>query len=257
LSVSTPDGGPGTRASLIRLPSVTHSFDQNQRHLSLVVSPAAGGLTIAVPNAFAAPPGDYLFFLVTAAGVPSVGRVIRVAPLGIAAVTIGDGVSQPSVVRSLTVTFTGVATINPGAFDLVKLGTGGGTVLLNVSTQVAGGRTVATLTFQNFTDLNSNGSLADGNYRLTVRSSAVTDSSGLPLDGDGDGVPGGDHTVAFFRLFGDADGDRDVDFSDLARFRLALGSATNYNPAFDFDGDGDVDFSDLARFRLRLGTVLP
>ena len=42
----------------------------------------------------------------------------------------------------------------------------------------------------------------------------------------------------------------------VAAFRLALGSPS-LNPIFDFNGDGNVDFSDLAQFRMHLGTVLP
>ena len=84
----------------------------------------------------------------------------------------------------------------------------------------------------------------------------------LAIDADGDRAPGGTLTANFHRLFGDSDGDADVDFTDLAAFRLALGGPSTtppilYNPAFDSDGDGDVDFTDLAQFRLRLGTVLP
>jgi hypothetical protein len=76
------------------------------------------------------------------------------------------------------------------------------------------------------------------------------------LDGDGDGSAGGDRVDGFFRMFGDSDGDHDVDGLDRDRFRSAFNkSATDigYLWSFDFDGDGDVDGLDSAQFNLRFG----
>ena len=76
------------------------------------------------------------------------------------------------------------------------------------------------------------------------------------------GVPGlaGATAFDFHRLFGDADGDADVDALDLFQFRRAFGSTagqTAYRLAFDFDGDGRIDNADLTALRLRLGRRLP
>jgi glucose/arabinose dehydrogenase len=176
-------------------------------------------------------------------------------PLGVADVKIGDGGTHRSVVRSLAVTFTGVVTPGVGAFELVKLGAGGGTVDLNVSAQVVSGRTVATLSFLTFTDADSNHSLSDGLYRLTVKGAAITDVTGRPIDADGDGYTGGDRVVSFHRLFGDSNGDQDVDNGDLFQFRTAFAPPAN-SPIFDFNGDGDVDNGDLFQFRTRFGMRL-
>ena len=57
-------------------------------------------------------------------------------------------------------------------------------------------------------------------------------------------------------LFGDSDGDRDVDWTDRDHFRPAFGkSATDigYLWYFDFDGDGDVDGLDNGQFNRRFG----
>ena len=62
---------------------------------------------------------------------------------------------------------------------------------------------------------------------------------------------------SFHRLFGDTDGDRDVDNGDFVRFRPALGVPANYRADLDWDGDGDIDNGDFVRFRPRLGTNLP
>jgi Dockerin type I domain len=104
------------------------------------------------------------------------------------------------------------------------------------------------------------GSLQDGNFSLIMDSSKIHDATGGLLDGDGDGLSGGARAAdAFFRLFGDSDGDRDVDNLDLFRFRQSFGltsSDAGYKSYFDFDGDGDVDNLDLFRLRQRFGTTL-
>ena len=67
-----------TEITWVRLGSVTHGFDMNQRFLRLAVTPAAQGLAVSAPaDPRLAPPGHYLMFALTADGVPSQGRVIR------------------------------------------------------------------------------------------------------------------------------------------------------------------------------------
>jgi hypothetical protein len=115
--------------------------------------------------------------------------------------------------------------------------------------------TVATLTFPGTTA----GSLADGNYSLRVLGSQIS-TGGVLLDGDGDGVPGGDAVVQFHRYFGDANGDRRVDIADFGLF------STTYNlqsgqggflPYFDVNGDNRVDIVDFGQFSVRYFTTLP
>ncbi len=78
-TVSTPDAGRITRVSLIALGSVTHAFDQHQRLVTLGFTRGTGSLTVtAPPNNNVAPPGYYQLFLVNDAGVPSVGRMVRI-----------------------------------------------------------------------------------------------------------------------------------------------------------------------------------
>jgi len=96
------------------------------------------------------------------------------------------------------------------------------------------------------------GSLPDGNWEVTLLAGGIADAAGNPLDGNGDGAGGDDHVFNLFRFFGDADGDRDVDFADLFKFRgtYQKGSADPaFNATFDADSDGDVDFADLFKFR--------
>jgi len=119
---------------------------------------------------------------------------------------------------------------------------------------VLSGQTVAVLTFVGREFVG--GSLADGNYALTVLADRVHDRWGRELDGDGDGSAGGDRADGFFRLFGDSDGDGDVDWQDRDLFGLAFrkcAGEAGYLWYFDFDGDGDVDGLDNGQFSRRFG----
>lgn len=78
-SVGTPNGTDIAKVTLIRLGSVTHAFDANQRFLSLSFSASSGSLSVTAPsNGNLAPPGHYMLFIVNADGVPSVARVVRI-----------------------------------------------------------------------------------------------------------------------------------------------------------------------------------
>jgi len=69
-----------SKVTLIRIASVTHAFDQNQRLNVLAFTPTATALEIVAPaNGNSAPPGHYLLFIVDANGVPSIGGIVRVA----------------------------------------------------------------------------------------------------------------------------------------------------------------------------------
>lgn len=64
---------------LLATGSTTHSFDQNQRYVPLTFTQSGTNLTITPPaTPLEAPPGDYMMFLVSQAGVPSVARHVRV-----------------------------------------------------------------------------------------------------------------------------------------------------------------------------------
>jgi len=180
------------------------------------------------------------------------------APPTVSAVLVNQGANQRSRVTTVTVTFSQAVTLpgNPAdAFTLVRQG--GGSVTLAAAVDNSGPTTVVTLTFTggavNF------GSLADGRYTLTVLASQVGNVNGA-LDGDGN-LAGGDDFVLvgdpataprLFRLFGDNDGDGDVDAQDFGAFRGAFGGVSNL--AFDFDNDGDVDAADFGQFRARFGS---
>jgi hypothetical protein len=77
--ISTSGTGSGSRVSLVRLPSVTHGFNQDQRQITIIPSLASGGLFVTVPaSPNICPPGYYMLFVLNAADVPSVAKIIRV-----------------------------------------------------------------------------------------------------------------------------------------------------------------------------------
>lgn len=79
--ITTPDASSIAKAGLVRLGAVTHSVDMDQRYIPLSLTPGSGRLTAIGPaNANVAPPGPYMLFIVDAAGVPSVARMVTVPP---------------------------------------------------------------------------------------------------------------------------------------------------------------------------------
>ena len=87
---------------------------------------------------------------------------------------------------------------------------------------------------------------------MTIAADKVHASVGgtiFDLDGDGDGLAGGDLEIGataaddFFRFFGDSNGDRYVNGEDLTAFRgsyLKRSTDPGYLWYFDYDADGDV-----------------
>jgi hypothetical protein len=90
-----------------------------------------------------------------------------------------------------------------------------------------------------------------------VLGSQVRDESGRLLDGDGDGVAGGDKVVSLFRKFGDLTGDGHVDALELFQFYTTFGKRVGepgYLAAFDYDGSTGIDTLDLFQLYGRFGT---
>lgn len=77
--IGTSGAGVEPKVSLIRLPSVTHGFNQDQRLVPLQPTVVSGGLFVTIPNlASKLPPGHYMLFVLNSAGVPSIAEIIRV-----------------------------------------------------------------------------------------------------------------------------------------------------------------------------------
>jgi hypothetical protein len=157
--------------------------------------------------------------VVTVAPPPVAPPPVVVPPPTVANVVVNDGSAQRAQVTRLTITFSGAVTLGPGAFRLVQTVRVRGhvrsrsvrsrAVPVKVSTALVDGRTVAVLTFAGRGVVN--GALPDGRYALTVAGPSIRDGLGQALDGNGDGVAGGDTVVSFFRWAGDHNGDGRAD----------------------------------------------
>lgn len=165
--------------------------------------------------------------------------------------------AQRSMVTSLTVAFSSPVTLTPSAFSIVNVGlyTASNIGLASTQIMVSSNPTndVYTIRFgagpgvQIRTGTGSSGnSLVDGNYRLSIDSTKVSNAGGSL---SGNNVFGGAAVDNFFRLYGDANGDGRVDGVDLFNIRTALAVGATYNAAFDWDGNGSVSIgSDTSNF---------
>jgi hypothetical protein len=210
-------------------------------------------------------PGRYAV-IATVAGVQTSARFDLTnlpAPATVQSVVVNDGLPQRSMVTSLTVTFNTIVGFPLGVDTSFRLtGPNGAVALTADRSQSTLTKTVVRLRFTGPDVVG--GSLPDGRYTLGVLAAQVYDALGQSLDGNGDGLPGGDYVSAnsagLFRLFGDASGDGVVTALDLVSVRSAFGSAIGsvvYLDFLDFNGDGVIDVADVAQIRTRFGTVPP
>lgn len=184
------------------------------------------------------------------AGVLGTFRV-RISVPQISTVQVNDGSAQRSRVKSLRLPFNELVTFDSSSFLLTGPA---GTVPMSIDNSAS----TLTQTIVILTPTGPGiigGSLPDGLYSLTLFASQVTDSFSQALDGDGDGIPGGDFDFDFHRLFGDLDGNRTVDGSDFSAFGAAFGY-TGFDSAFDYDDSSTVDGSDFGEFGNRFGVTL-
>jgi chitodextrinase len=78
ISVQTPDAASIGSVVLMKLGTVTHSFNTNQRIVPLAFTAGAGTLSLQTPaNANLAPPGHYMLFILNTNGVPSVASIVQ------------------------------------------------------------------------------------------------------------------------------------------------------------------------------------
>ena len=102
--VETPAPNEIGQVTWIRLSSVTHSFDQNQRINFLNFRPGADKLTVTAPaNPNVCPPGHYMLFLLNKNKVPSVAAIIQIispaVAVAVAAAPAQEFASQGTPIR--------------------------------------------------------------------------------------------------------------------------------------------------------------
>lgn len=91
-----------TRIVLVKTGAVTHSFDFEQRFIPLNFTVQGNTVNVRMPkNANLAPPGHYLLFMLNAAGVPSVAKIISLgAPRDRSILLPGDVLSVGDSLQS-------------------------------------------------------------------------------------------------------------------------------------------------------------
>jgi hypothetical protein len=239
------------------LAPLAYNFGATQTHALKAGSPAlnAGGNSAGLTFDQRGPG-----FLRTSGPATDIGAYEAQFAPTITGIIINDGSAQRSRVTSITVPFNTLVNFagSPAtAFKLEKIVSGVPVGIVSLAVDLSASttsQTIATLTFSG--PLTEFTSLADGQYRLTVFATNVTDHSGQTLDGNGDTVMGDNFVSApgaIFRLYGDINGDGAVATNDFNMFRMHLGGA---NFAFDFDNDGTISANDFAQFRLRFGTSI-
>jgi len=95
---TTPDV---TRFSWIKLSSVTHTVNTDQRYLPVqATGNGSGSFTLVAPaNANLAPPGYYMLFALNANGIPSVAKIIQITGKIAPVVTSPGNQTSPLVLR--------------------------------------------------------------------------------------------------------------------------------------------------------------
>ena len=133
---------------------------------------------------------------------------------------VNDGNAQRSMVQSLTVSFDHLVTLDPGAFSIV--------LHANATINGVTGQTEGTLPGLNWSTSDGglsyvvtfngagvvNNSIADGIYDLRLDSTKVHDVVNQTLATD--------YVFAFFRLYGDFNGDGTVNNADSFQFSKAF-----------------------------------
>ncbi len=156
--------------------------------------------------------------------------------------------------QNVQVTFTQNvgASLTPADVQLQNLTTGQTIPAGSMAVTFDASTNTATLTFPGF----ANGTLPDGNYRLTLFAPGITNSAGQQLDADRNGTGGDNFTFDFFALTGDANRDKRVNLQDFNTLAANFGQSPRNFSQGDFNYDGFVNLQDFNLLASRFGTVL-
>ncbi len=80
IAIQTPDAARITSVSLVKISTITHHYNSDQRLVWLPIqSTDSGSVTVKAPiNSNLAPPGYYLIHILDSSSVPSVGKFIKI-----------------------------------------------------------------------------------------------------------------------------------------------------------------------------------
>ena len=192
-TVQTPNAANISSVSLIRLGSVTHAFNQNQRYIPLSFTSSSGSLNVQAPgNSNLAPPGYYMLFVVNTSGVPSVASFVQMEISGSAppptVISVMPNSGTPNGGTGVTITGTGFvsgATVTFGGTAATSVTVASSTSITASTPAHAAGAVAVAVTN---TDSQS-GSLNNG-YTYTAANPAPTVTSISPNSGTTSGGAG-------------------------------------------------------------------
>jgi galactose oxidase-like protein/Big-like domain-containing protein len=122
-SMEITTGSPASirKVALVRLGSVTHSDNMEQRYIPLAFTTGATSLTATIPaNVNVAPPGVYMLFIIDANGVPSVARMVRLQSDSLPTVTLTQPVDGATFTPPATVDLAATASDADGTVEKVE-----------------------------------------------------------------------------------------------------------------------------------------
>jgi len=189
-AVQTPDAANISSVALLRLGSVTHAFNENQRYVPLTFTASTGSVNVTAPaNGNLAPPGHYMLFLVNSNGVPSVATFVQMVTSGTApgptVTSITPNTGSANGGTAVTIAGTGFlsgATVSFGGTAATGVTVVNGTSITATAPAHAAGAVTVTVTN---TD-SQIGSLNNG-YTYTAVNPAPTVTSIAPNTGSASG----------------------------------------------------------------------
>jgi hypothetical protein len=137
ITISTPNAADITKVSLVKISATTHHYNSDQRLIWLQIQgTTSSSVTVTAPiNNKLAPPGYYLVHVLNSAGVPSVGKFIKIPgsadnppppppdtidpTVAVTSPANGATISGPST--GVTINVAGTASDNSGGSGIQKV----------------------------------------------------------------------------------------------------------------------------------------
>ena len=121
MTISTANPASISKVALIRLGSVTHSNNMEQRYIPLAFSAGPSSLSATAPaNANIAPPGFYMLFIVDGNGVPSVASMVTLQGNSLPSVALTQPADGASFSAPATVNLAASASDSDGSVTKVE-----------------------------------------------------------------------------------------------------------------------------------------
>lgn len=157
---------PITRITMIKNPSITHSYNLDQSFNDLTFTRSGNVLTVKMPTkAVDATPGNYMIFAQTTAGVPAQARIIKVDPGTAAATASPTNLGATVTASGVNLTWTqGAGTVSTNVIERASAANGPFTQIASLTARTA------------YTDANTTA----GTYYYRVSSITSTGATSAP-----------------------------------------------------------------------------